>query len=56
MPGLSFRTAVLAVGQSANLDALGHEFSWSQVTTITGDDFIPPQPVVSRIVRVVRAP
>jgi 16S rRNA A1518/A1519 N6-dimethyltransferase RsmA/KsgA/DIM1 with predicted DNA glycosylase/AP lyase activity len=53
MPSLTFRTAVLAVGESANLDALGSAFSWSEVSRISGDDFLPPQPSVSRIVRVV---
>lgn len=55
MSALSFRTAVLAVGESADLDRLGAGFSWSEVTTITGDDFLPPQASVSRIVRVVPA-
>jgi len=52
MPGLSFRTAVLAVGESTDLDVLGRGFSWTEVTTTSGDDFLPPQPSVSRIVRV----
>jgi 16S rRNA A1518/A1519 N6-dimethyltransferase RsmA/KsgA/DIM1 with predicted DNA glycosylase/AP lyase activity len=55
MPSLSFRTAILAVGESAELDQLGPAFSWSEVTRITGDDFLPPQPSVSRIVKVVPA-
>lgn len=55
MPSLSFRTAVLAVGESTDLDQLGAGFTWSEVTRITGDDFLPPQPSVSRIVRVVPA-
>lgn len=55
MPSLSFRTAVLSVGESADLDRLGRAFSWSEVTRITGDDFLPPQPSVSRIVRIVHA-
>jgi 16S rRNA A1518/A1519 N6-dimethyltransferase RsmA/KsgA/DIM1 with predicted DNA glycosylase/AP lyase activity len=55
MPGLSFRAAVLSVGESANLDSLGPELSWSEVARTTGDDFLPPQPSVSRIVRVVPA-
>jgi hypothetical protein len=55
MPSLSFRTAILAVGESSDLDRLGSAFSWSEVTRITGDDFLPPQPSVSRIVRVVPA-
>jgi len=53
MPSLSFRTAILAVGESTDLYKLGAAFSWSDVTRITGDDFLPPQPSVSRIVRVV---
>jgi 16S rRNA A1518/A1519 N6-dimethyltransferase RsmA/KsgA/DIM1 with predicted DNA glycosylase/AP lyase activity len=52
---LSFRTAVLSVGESTDLDQLGAGFSWSEVTRITGEDFLPPQPSVSRIVRVVPA-
>ena len=55
LPGLSFQTAVLAVGESTDLDQLGSAFSWSEVTRIAGDDFLPPQPSVSRIVRVVPA-
>lgn len=55
MPELSFRTAILAVGESTDLDQLGCGFSWSDVTRITGDDFIPPQLSVSRIVKVVPA-
>jgi 16S rRNA A1518/A1519 N6-dimethyltransferase RsmA/KsgA/DIM1 with predicted DNA glycosylase/AP lyase activity len=55
MPVLSFRTAVLAVGETTDLGRLGTAFSWSEVTRITGDDFVPPQSGVSRIVRVVPA-
>lgn len=55
IPSLSFRTAVLAVGESTDLGQLGRGFSWSEVTRTTGDDFIPPQPTASRIVRVVSA-
>jgi 16S rRNA A1518/A1519 N6-dimethyltransferase RsmA/KsgA/DIM1 with predicted DNA glycosylase/AP lyase activity len=55
MPSLSFRIAVLAVGESTDLDSLGSDFSWSEVARITGDDFIPPQTGVSRLVRVVPA-
>jgi 16S rRNA A1518/A1519 N6-dimethyltransferase RsmA/KsgA/DIM1 with predicted DNA glycosylase/AP lyase activity len=55
MPSLSFRTAVLAVGESTDLDQLGAGFSWSEVTRVTGDDFLPPQASVSRIVQVVPA-
>jgi 16S rRNA A1518/A1519 N6-dimethyltransferase RsmA/KsgA/DIM1 with predicted DNA glycosylase/AP lyase activity len=55
MPSLSFRTAVLAVGESTDLNKLGAGFSWSEVTRISGDDFLPSQASVSRIVRVVPA-
>jgi 16S rRNA A1518/A1519 N6-dimethyltransferase RsmA/KsgA/DIM1 with predicted DNA glycosylase/AP lyase activity len=55
MPSLSFRTAVLSVSESSDLDKLGAAFSWVEVARITGDDFLPPQPSVSRIVRVVPA-
>jgi 16S rRNA A1518/A1519 N6-dimethyltransferase RsmA/KsgA/DIM1 with predicted DNA glycosylase/AP lyase activity len=55
IPSLSFRTAVLAVGESTDLDQLGADFSWSEVTRISGDDFLPPQASVSRIVRVIHA-
>jgi hypothetical protein len=53
MAGLSFRTAILAVGESTDLNQLGCAFSWSEVTRVSGDDFLPPQPSVSRIVKVV---
>jgi hypothetical protein len=55
IPSLSFRTAVLAVGESTDLDQLGAGFSWSEVARISGDDFLPPQRSVSRLVRVVLA-
>jgi hypothetical protein len=54
VPGLSFRTAILTIGESTDLNQLGRAFSWSEVTRITGDDFLPPQASVSRIVKVVR--
>jgi hypothetical protein len=55
MPGLTFRTAVLSVAESTDLDSLGPAFSWTEVARTTGDDFLPPQPSVSRLVRVVPA-
>ena len=53
IPELTFRVAVLAVGESTDLDQLEPRFSWAAVARITGDDFVPPQLSVSRIVRVV---
>jgi len=55
IPELTFRVAVLAVGEFTDLDQLKPHFSWAEVAKITGDDFVPPQPSVSRIVRVVPA-
>jgi 16S rRNA A1518/A1519 N6-dimethyltransferase RsmA/KsgA/DIM1 with predicted DNA glycosylase/AP lyase activity len=52
LPGVCFRTAILAVGESTDLTRLGPGFTWTEVTTITGDDFIPPQSSVSRIVKI----
>jgi 16S rRNA A1518/A1519 N6-dimethyltransferase RsmA/KsgA/DIM1 with predicted DNA glycosylase/AP lyase activity len=54
LPRLSFRIAILAVGESTELDQLNPAFEWSEVTKITGNDFLPPQPGVSRVVKVVR--
>jgi 16S rRNA A1518/A1519 N6-dimethyltransferase RsmA/KsgA/DIM1 with predicted DNA glycosylase/AP lyase activity len=55
LPGLSFRVAVMAMSESSDLSQLGSAFSWSVVTRITGDDFVPPQASVSRVVSVVPA-
>lgn len=55
MCDLSFRTAVLAVGETTDLEELGAGLSWSEVTRNTGSDFLPSQPSVSRIVKVVPA-
>ncbi len=55
LPEMSFRTAVLAVGESANLDRLAPRFAWCEIETISGPDFQPPQPSVSRVVRIVAA-
>lgn len=54
LPELSFRTAVLAAGESTDFSQLGPGFKWSEITRITGDDFVPPQHSVSRIVKVSR--
>lgn len=54
LPELSFRTAVLAAGQHTDFSSIRGAFEISEVTTITGDDFIPPQPSVSRIVRLAK--
>lgn len=53
LPELTFRTAVLAVGEATDVDRLHSCFTWSEITTITGNDFSPPQPEISRLVKVV---
>jgi 16S rRNA A1518/A1519 N6-dimethyltransferase RsmA/KsgA/DIM1 with predicted DNA glycosylase/AP lyase activity len=55
LPSLSFRTAILSVGESADLDQLQPGFIWSEVARATGDDFLPPQSSLSRIILVVPA-
>jgi hypothetical protein len=52
LPDISFRTAILSVGEATDLTQLGPEFTWSEITTVTGDDFIPPQSSVSRMVKI----
>ena len=54
LPRLSFRVAVLAVGEFTDLSPLADNFTLTEVTTITGDDFVPPQRGVSRVVSVKR--
>jgi 16S rRNA A1518/A1519 N6-dimethyltransferase RsmA/KsgA/DIM1 with predicted DNA glycosylase/AP lyase activity len=49
LPRLPFRTAVLSVGE--HTDPVPG-FGWTEITTTSGEDFVPPQPVVSRIVRI----
>lgn len=55
LPELTFRTAVLAVGEGSDLDRLTPKFQVTEVTTISSSDFTPPQPSVSRLVKVARA-
>lgn len=52
LPRLAFRVAVLAVGEESDIAQLTPEFEVTEVTTIHGRDFRPPQPTISRIVRV----
>ena len=54
LPGLNFRTAVLSVGSLCELDRARGTLSYSIITTITDDDFTPPQPGRSTLVRVER--
>src|ERR1700680_2381738 len=53
--GRRVRLATRVPGRPADLGQLGSALSWSEGTKIAGDDFLPPQPSVSRIVKVVPA-
>jgi 16S rRNA A1518/A1519 N6-dimethyltransferase RsmA/KsgA/DIM1 with predicted DNA glycosylase/AP lyase activity len=52
LPDLKFRVAVLAVGASTDLEPLRSSFRIDEVCSVTGDDFLPPQGEISRIVRI----
>jgi 16S rRNA A1518/A1519 N6-dimethyltransferase RsmA/KsgA/DIM1 with predicted DNA glycosylase/AP lyase activity len=54
LPRLTFRTAVLAVGEGSDLSGLEADFVCSEVTRISGNDFRPRQPSISRIVKLSR--
>lgn len=56
LPRLSFRTAVLAVGETTDLARLGSTFDVAEVATISADDFRPSQPTISRLVRITSTP
>ncbi len=46
----SIRTAIIATGVAPDLAGVQTSFRTSVVTEISGDDFRPPQPAVSRLV------
>jgi protein-L-isoaspartate O-methyltransferase len=52
---LQFRIAILAVGEGAQLDRLPRTLQWREITTVSGDDFVPPQHQRSRIVKIAPA-
>jgi 16S rRNA A1518/A1519 N6-dimethyltransferase RsmA/KsgA/DIM1 with predicted DNA glycosylase/AP lyase activity len=52
IPRLSFRVAVLTVGELSHLDLLPSTFRCQVVTTVSGDDFVPPQGPRSYIVKI----
>lgn len=56
LPDLRFRSAILAVGDSSSLERLRPEFTWYEIETITGEDFLPPQQGVSRLIKIGRSP
>lgn len=54
LPALPPRTAVIAVGEDTILEKLKPKFTYEIVTTIGGNDFHPPQPVQSRLIKATR--
>lgn len=54
LPEIPFRTAVLAVDQSTDLSVARRYFTCREVARITGDDFVPPQAGVSRVIQLER--
>lgn len=52
LPRLKFRVAVLAAGAMEPFEDIGNVLDYSVLTTIQGDDFTPPQPSTSLLVRV----
>jgi methylase of polypeptide subunit release factors len=51
LPNLSFRTAVIAVGANTPTDHLACCYDLTEITTITGTDFRPPQHGISRLIK-----
>ncbi|WP_084216770.1 rRNA adenine N-6-methyltransferase family protein [Pseudonocardia spinosispora] len=54
LPRLAVRTAVIATGENPDLTPLDGYFESEVVTSIGGDDFRPPQPVLSLLIRISR--
>jgi 16S rRNA A1518/A1519 N6-dimethyltransferase RsmA/KsgA/DIM1 with predicted DNA glycosylase/AP lyase activity len=52
LPDLTFRTAVLSVGTFDGLNRLSGQLRYEILAHIEGDDFTPPQPGRSTLVRV----
>jgi hypothetical protein len=51
LKGVPFRTALVTIGEVTDLTVTGQYFAWHEVTRITGDEFVPPQAEVSRVIR-----
>lgn len=56
LPSVPFRSAVVAMDADTPLDQLDPCFAYEVVTTIGGEDFAPPQPTQSMLVKVTRTP
>lgn len=56
LPTIPFRTAVIVANSDIPLlDRLNPDFEYEVVTIIGGDDFQPPQPVQTTLVKITRA-
>ncbi|MGH3613374.1 MAG: rRNA adenine N-6-methyltransferase family protein [Pseudonocardia sp.] len=51
LPKVSFRAAVLAVGSIDAFESVADKLEHSYLATISGSDFIPPQPMKSFLMR-----
>lgn len=51
LPSLDFRVAVLVVGAGTDLDPLGSTHRVTELAVLSGADYVPAQPSVSRLVR-----
>jgi 16S rRNA A1518/A1519 N6-dimethyltransferase RsmA/KsgA/DIM1 with predicted DNA glycosylase/AP lyase activity len=54
LPSLAVWTAVVATGENPDLSAVHERFRSEVVTEIAGDDFRPPQPATSLLVKLSR--
>lgn len=54
LPELTLRTAVIAMSTETLLDRLKPYFHYKLVATVCGEDFRPPQPTQSKLVKVTR--
>jgi hypothetical protein len=54
LPELSFRTAIIAMGEDQVFTQVGQHFTSTVVTTAEGGDFRPPQPARSLLVKLSR--
>ncbi|HET9648225.1 MAG TPA: rRNA adenine N-6-methyltransferase family protein, partial [Microlunatus sp.] len=56
LPALELRTAIVAMSEASAREPAPPGYVAEFVTTIGGDDFRPPQPSTSTVVRLTRAP
>jgi hypothetical protein len=54
LPELPIRTAIVATGESPDLDALDGHYESEVVAIVGGSDFRPPQPVWSLLIKLTR--